>query len=366
MSMIGRLGGAVGLALLLRDAVAEEAVREVLLLSPADPAAAGQRLRRRLLAEALAPLRRSRRVRLFDLPGGDLAAVATPPAPELAIAADALAALLDDPAAVRRLSLPRDAALLLGAIERAMGLGSVLPDALPPGAPPLDEAGLASLERAVAQADLSPFQRCQMVCRIAPGDAPEPLFEDRRLPEAPLVAALTGQDAAASPALARRAHRALDARVLAALARAEAVAEARPLAVPLLPESLASDAFRRLEAVWPRRARRRVTLLLPAAGLLDDPEAGARALEVARGGGWGLALEAAGPAELRALPAGALGIGLVRVPFSPALVADPASLATARGAEVWLAHADRAAAIAWGWEHGVRLFQGRLVKTRRG
>jgi hypothetical protein len=366
MSMIGRLGGAADLALLLRDAVAEDAVREVLLLSPADPAAAGQRLRRRLLAEALAPLRQSRRVRLFHLPGGDLVAVATPPAPELAIAAEALAALMDDPAALRRLALPRDAALLLGAIERAMGLASVLSDAPPPGAPPLDEAGLASLERAVAQADLSPFQRCQMVCRIAPGEPPEPLFEDRRLPEAPLVAALTGQDAGAAPALARRARRAMEARVLAALARAESVAEARPVAVPLLPESLASDAFRRLEAAWPRRARRLVTLVLPVAALLDDPGAGAAALETARGGGWRLALDAAGPAELRALPAGALGIGLVRVPFSPALVADPASLATARGAELWLASADRAAAIAWGWDRGLRLFQGRLVERRRG
>jgi hypothetical protein len=366
MSIIGRLGGAAGLALLLRDAVADDAVREVLLLSLADPAAGGQRLRRRLLAEALAPLRESRRVRLFDLPGGDLVAVATPPAPELGVAADALAALLDDPAAVRRLALPRDAAVLLGAIERAMGLGSVLPEAPPPGAPPLDEAGLASLERAVAQADLSPFQRCQMVCRIAPGEPPEPLFEDRRLPGPPLVAALTGQDATASPPLARRARCAMEARVLAALARAETVAEARPVAVPLLPDSLASDAFRRLEAAWPRRARRLVTLALPVAALLEDPEAGAMALEAARGGGWRLALDAAGPAELRALPAAALGIGLVRVPFSPALVADPAALAAAGGAELWLAAADRAAAIAWGWEKGLRLFQGRLVEKRRG
>ena len=366
MSMIGRLGGAAGLALLLRDSVAEQAVREVLLLSRADPAAAGQRLRRRLLAEALAPLRQSRRVRLFDLPGGDLAAVATPPAPELAIAADALAALLEDPGAVRRLSLPQDAAILLGAIERAMGLGSVLPEAAPPDAPPLDGAGLAALERAVAHADLSPFQRCQMVCRIVPAESPEPLFEDRRLPVSPLVAMLTGQDAEASPTLARRARGAMDTRVLAALARAEAVAEARLLAVPLLPQSLASDAFRRLEDAWPRRARRCVTLVLPAAELLEDPAAGAATLDAARSGGWRLALEAEGPAELRALPVGALGIGLVRVPFSPALVADAASLATARGTEVWLAHADRAAAIAWGWEHGVRLFQGRLVEKRRG
>jgi hypothetical protein len=366
MSMIGRLGGAAGLAQLLRDAVAGEASREVLLLSLADPAAAGQRLRRRLLAEALAPLRESRRVRLFDLPGGDLAAVATPPAPELDIAAAALAALLEDPGAVRRLALPRDAALLLGAIERAMGLGSALPGTLPPGTPPLEEAALAAFERAVAQADLSPFQRCQTVCRIAPAEPPEPLFEDRRLPEAPLVAALTGRDADAAPSLARRARRAIEARVLAALARADSVAAARPVAVPLLPESLGSDAFRRLEAAWPRRARRLVALVLPVAALREDPASGAEALATARAGGWRLALDASGPADLRALPAGALGIGLVRVPFSPALAADPAALGAAGGAEVWLAAADRAAAIAWGWEKGLRLFQGRLVEKRRG
>ncbi len=84
MSMIGRMGGAAALAVALREAVAQEAVREVLLLSLSDPQAGGNRLRRRLLADALAPLRESRRVRLFDLPGGDLVALATPPAPEMA------------------------------------------------------------------------------------------------------------------------------------------------------------------------------------------------------------------------------------------------------------------------------------------
>jgi hypothetical protein len=366
MSMIGRMGGAAALAVALREAVAREAVREVLVLSLADPQAGGNRLRRRLLADALAPLRESRRVRLFDLPGGDLVALATPPAPEMATAADALAALAEDPAAVRRLALPGDAAAVLAAIERALGCAGSLPTGVRPGAPPLDAAGVASLARALTQADLSPFQRCQMVCRIAPDTAPEPLFEDRRVPAASLVAALTGQDMAADPALARQAQRALDRRVIAALARAETVAEARPAAVPLLPESLLGDGFPRLEAAWPRRARRVVTLVLPAGAMLADPGLGAAALDVARGGGWRLALDSAGPAELRALPAAALGIGLLRVPFSAALVADPAALAAACGAEIWLAGADRAAAIAWGWENGVRLFQGRLVEKRRG
>jgi hypothetical protein len=30
-----------------------------------------------------------------------------------------------------------------------------------------------------------------------------------------------------------------------------------------------------------------------------------------------------------------------------------------------LAGADRAAAIAWGWEAGIRMFQGRLIESQR-
>ena len=366
MSLIAPNGGAAGLALLLRDSLSGHSPREALLLALAEPGAPAGRLRRRLLAEALAPLRRSRRVRLFDLPGGDVVAIAPPPAPELDIAAEALAAILEDPAAVRRLALPEGAPTLLAAIERALGLaGARQPAAAPPGAPPLDEAGLAALERGLAQADLSPFLRCQTVCRIAPGAAPEPCWEDRRVPEAPLVAALTGQDATAAPDLLRRLRRTLDRRMLATIARPDAVAEARPALLPLLPETLGEEAFRRAEAAWPRRSRKALILGLSVAALLAAPEEAAAALETARAGGWRLALEAAGPEDLRAAPARALGIGLVRVPFSPALAADPAALA-APGAEVVLAAADRAAAIAWGWEHGVRLFQGRLVEKRRG
>ena len=366
MGMMDRLGGAAGLTQVLRDSVAEDAVREVLLLSLTPTNDAGARLRARLLGQAIAPLRESRRVRLFDLPGGNLAAVVTPPAPELDIAASAIAAVVDDPAAVRLLKLPRDAALLLAAIERGMGLDTVLPDDLPPEAPPLDEAGLASLERSVAQADLSPFLRCQTVCRIAPGKPPEPLFEDRHLPDAPLIGALTGQDATASPELARRARAVLEARLLAALYHRRWLAEPRPVAVRLLPETLSSAGFRKLAAAWPRRARRMITLVLPIARLIEDLPGGAAALDIARNGSWGLALDAAGPSELRALPADALGIGFVRVPFSPELLADAAALSTVRDAEVWLSGADRAAAIAWGWERGLRLFQGRLVEKRRG
>ncbi|MCX7685146.1 MAG: hypothetical protein N2Z67_07735 [Acetobacteraceae bacterium] len=366
MSLIAPNGGTAGLALLLRDSIAGHSPREALLLSLSGPAAPAGRLRRRLLAEALAPLRGSRRVRLFDLPGGDLVAIAPPPAPELDVAAEALAAILEDPAAVRRLDLPAGAPALLAAMERAMGLAAAaLPAAAPAGAPPLDEAGLAALERGLAQADLSPFLRCQTVCRIAPGTPPEPCWEDRRVPEAPLVAALTGQDAAAAPELLRRLRRTLDRRMLAALARPECVAEARPVLLPLLPESLASDAFQRVEAAWPRRSRKAVLLSLAVADMLATPDAAAGALATAREGGWRVVLEAAGPEELRLAPARALGIGLVRVPFSPALAADPGALGAA-GAEVVLAAADRAAAIAWGWQHGVGLFQGRLVEKRRG
>uniref|UniRef100_UPI001F364CBB hypothetical protein n=1 Tax=Falsiroseomonas oryziterrae TaxID=2911368 RepID=UPI001F364CBB len=82
-----------------------------------------------------------------------------------------------------------------------------------------------------------------------------------------------------------------------------------------------------------------------------------------------LALDDA-PAELLALlPPERLGLDILRLRWTPDLPAQrPAALdrllATAPG-RVVLTGVDRSAAIAWGWECGIRLFQGPLVERRR-
>ncbi|WP_419956603.1 hypothetical protein, partial [Neoroseomonas rubea] len=66
------------------------------------------------------------------------------------------------------------------------------------------------------------------------------------------------------------------------------------------------------------------------------------------------------------------GVGAVRLRWSEALppLGSPAAeaLRAAFPAErdaVVLSAVDRPAAIAWGWEMGITLFQGRLVESRR-
>ena len=60
-----------------------------------------------------------------------------------------------------------------------------------------------------------------------------------------------------------------------------------------------------------------------------------------------------------------LGLDLVHLRWSPGLPAAAAAAAVpADGAEVVLTGADTAAAIGWGWERGVALFEGRLLRPR--
>ena len=65
----------------------------------------------------------------------------------------------------------------------------------------------------------------------------------------------------------------------------------------------------------------------------------------------------------RRCPPDRLGVELVRLPWSPGLAALAPALPPG---QVVLTGADRAAAIGWGWEAGVTLFEGRLLRPRSG
>jgi len=105
---------AVELAALVRESVAAQAPRDVLHLRMAALAPELRRPHhRRLLRDALEPALAAARTRTFDLPNGDVIAVAPPPAHALAAAEQALLRALDGAAmAVRRLRLPDAEALI--------------------------------------------------------------------------------------------------------------------------------------------------------------------------------------------------------------------------------------------------------------
>jgi hypothetical protein len=370
---------AAELAALVRESVAAGAGREVLHLRLASLAPALRRPHhRRLLRDALAPALGAARSRVFDLPNGDVVAVAPPPAPGFGAAAEALGRALEGArgaaAAVRRLSLPDSAAQILTAAAESLGLepAPAPPAALPgPDGLPPDTADLAAAERALAAADLGALILAQSVCRMDPeGEAPQPAWEDRRLAWPALAAQLLpGLDLGAAPALARRLARAAEARMLAELTRPAALMAWRPVGLALSPATLEGPAFARFVDALPAGRAGGITIGLRPAELLADPGAVARIGPALRGRGFQLALDDAEAGLVALLPPDRLGLDLLRLRWSPALpgaIPDVLTRLLAEAPErVVLAGVDRPAAIAWGWEAGIRLFQGPLVERRR-
>jgi len=384
LPVVGALGappgaaGAVALAALVRETVAAGVDRRVLLFRPGrlDPAHR-RHDRLALLREGWQGLRRTSRARCFDLPRGGLAAVEPPPGHHLAEVHAAIAAMLDPAeaaAALVLLRLPEEAAAVLDAIEDSLGLAAAVEAAAPRHGRAPDGAAIAQAERALLAADLTAFLRRRRVCRLLPaGGAPEPLWEDRRVAlDDVRDALLPGTDLALAPALARRFRRSLDARLLAGLSLAEELRAIGPLSLALGLPAATSAEFLRLDALWPAALRGALTIVLAAEEAATDPAGFAFARDFLHARGHRVMLDAAGPLAVLALPPARSGVGLVRLRHSPALppLGSPAAEALravlpAGPGQVVLAGVDRPAAIAWGWEMGITLFQGRLIESRR-
>ncbi|MBS7792243.1 hypothetical protein KTR66_19750 [Roseococcus sp. SDR] len=333
----------------------------------------------RLVREALEPLLRPTRARLYELPGGDLVALSPPPGDHLEEARRGLARLLPEIPAETLLPvmrLPAEAARLLTVVEAALGLddpGEEPPAPAPSGLPPPGAAEMDAATRALATANLAAFLRRQTIWRLAPGDArPQPLWTELRpcLPDL-AAALLPGRDVSAAPWLARRFRVAAERRMLAELARPQ---EARALGDACLPLSLASlleTEFLRLEALLGPAGRGRVLLGVPAADQLADPAGFALLRRLAAARGWALALDEAEPELLRLFRPEALQGLQLRLRFTPSLLAGDGTARTRLDAAlpagregVVLTGADSPAAIAWGWQRGIIRFMGRVLDGR--
>ena len=369
---------ALALAHFVRDAVAAGLVRDVLHLRLGGMAAGLRHGHyQRLVREALEPLLRPTRARVLELPNGDILAVAPPEGRHLRTAEEQLAILF---AAEERLPfirrrLPEEAAALLAAVEESLAPGSVpeeapapapAPGAEPPAeALPLSAADLAAMERGLGNASLARFLVRRPVCRLAPGDAgPEVAWEEWQLGWPDLCGALLpGADPALSPALFRRLRRLVDRRLLTELGRPEEARRLGRAGLRLTLDTIAAPEFLRLDAALGQEGRGRMTLGLSAEDALADPEGFHFARDFCRARGWRVALDIASPGLLPALPAAALATDLIRLRWSPALPGMVDALPADRGSLVLVA-ADRAAAIGWGWEAGITLFEGRLLRPR--
>jgi len=369
---------AAELAALVRDSVAANAVRDVLHLRIGALSADQRRPHhQRLLRDVLEPLMAAGRTRVFDLPNGDVVAVAPPPALGLETARIALLRALDSSATevVRAMRLPEEAAQLLAATAHSLGLD---PDQNPPPPPrrrgvPIASNDLVTAERAIGQADLEPVTMTQAVCRLDPEGGPARMvWEDRRIKwEALAEAVLPGVEIGSAPELQRRLARMAELRLLAELARPLAQRNWRPIGLSLTPATILSGGFGRFEAALPAGRRESVTLGMSPRDALADPAGFVAARDLARSHGFRVALDDTPATLLPLLPPARLGIDVLRLRWSAELPGIPGpAIAALLGREaggplVVLSGVDRPAAIAWGWEIGIELFQGPLVERRR-
>ncbi len=370
----GGVRAAAELATLVRESVAANAVREVLHLRLSGLGPAARRPHhQRLLRDALEPVLAAARTRVFDLPNGDVVAVAAPPGLVLETARLALLRTLDAAAgeAVQAMRLPAGAAQLLAITAESLGMGQV--DDSPRAiidASPINSFDLAMAERALAQADLEAMTIAQGVCRLDPeGEPAEPLWEDRRVAWSSLAqAVLPGVDVCSCSALQRRLARLAELRMLADIGRPAVQLAWRRVGLAVVPATLATPAFQRFDNGLPSGRRQDITLAFRPADILADPAGFITARDLARGRGYRTALDDAPSEILAALPPERLELDLLRLRWAPDLpVAAPACLdrALQRPEQVVLVGVDRPAAIAWGWEVGIRVFQGTLVERRR-
>lgn len=374
-ALANRAGSADALALatLVREAVASGADRKALHLRLSS---LNDTLTRdhhhRLIREALEPLLRPSRSRLFELPNGDVVAVVPGSGSVLGAVERTLGMLFSDSDTNQpfvTLRLPAEAAALLSTVEDSLGPGS-RPDCRRSSGRGFSGQDLAVLERALSSASLAVHQRRRPVCRLAPGQVgAQTVWQDCRVMLAELFQELLpGRAPEDAPWLHRRLRRLVERRLLADLSRPEDVRDLGRIGLAMSIAGLTEPEFLRLDAALGPERRPLVTIGIAAAEVLTDPAGFAFVRDFCRGRGYRLALEDAEAATLRLLPAARLQVDVVKVHWSPALtgLAEelPTLLPPGPDATV-LCSADRAAAIGWAWEQGITLFQGQLVMPQR-
>jgi hypothetical protein len=380
-SSAAEMNSAVALSIAVRDAVALGEERLVLMLRFSTlPRARRLGTQAELLRASWEPLNSTARVRSFKLPGGDLVAIGLPNAvADLEYHQKVLFSMLEEEEAsraVQMLRLPAQAAAVLAKVHESLGFTTAL------GAIGLqrdeaqeaDGAAIAAVERSLAGVDISTFTRRQRVMSLEPGGANTRLmWEDRRVNLAEICERLMERpDLSLPKAYAERLLSAVDARQISSLSRPQELRDMRPTAIPLRIESIFSAAFLRLDTIIPQSQRQKLLLAFNASDVLAAPQQFFLARNFLHARGYPLILEASGPLAAAVLPCRRAGFTYLRLMWSEdfptresgaeALLRDK----LANPAEhVVLAGADTPAAIAWGWEAGIRLFQGRLIETQR-
>ncbi len=363
---------------LVRDCATAGVARRVLLVR-ADllPSRLTQPHHLRLARAALDPLITAERARMYDLPTGRLAVSWRGDVPALQQRSlAALAYLFADvlrggPAAlqslVRMFDLPEDGAALLAAAGLDHSAESVncrrqeASAVLAPPLLPLDAAALTAMERQLAAADMARFARRKPIGRLEGGHV-HLAWEKRYLSISELTAMLApGRSAQADAWLFRRLTRVLDRRMLALLSAPRELRGAGPFSFNLNVGSLLSPEFLRFDAALPSALQRRIVLDLQPADVLADPAAFVFARDFARARGYRLQLRGVTATLLPLLRLHRMEMDFVQLRWSSDLIGIDPALLQAGSARWVMSRADEPAALQWGQDRGISLFQGHAV-----
>ena len=362
--------GGEALTALVRDCATAGAVRRALLLRLSRlPPQLAKPHHLRLIRAAIEPLALGDRARSFQPHPAALAVIwrgdAEAQVAKVRSVLDHLLAdapVIDKPDLVALFDLPDGGDALLQAVaEEARPAEQFTPaEAL---VAPLDVTALAALEAALAQANVASFARRKRICRRS-GDKMRLAWERRFLSIDELTLCLAPDRAPkADPWLFRRLTRTLDRRMLALLAAPGELAGAGPFALDLNIATILSPEFLRFDAALPIALRDQVVLNLLPADILADLAAFLFARDFARTRGYRLLLRAVSHAQLPMLPLPRLDLDYLQVHWTPDLSQHAAALRLAAPdpSRVVLARVDEPAALDWGAQLGIGLFQGRAI-----
>lgn len=237
---------------------------------------------------------------------------------------------------------------------------------------PLDPEHLGEVLATINRADLANLIRCQTVWMMAPGAAPEPMFDELFVSIEELGNALAPNYRLASDRwLFQYLTQSLDRRVLSMLVR-EYPAVPRGLSLNINLATLLSPDFLRFEDYLPVRARGNVILELQLADVWSDFGAFLFAANMVKQREYRLCLDAVKHTALPLIDADRLGVDFVKLIWDDALLSigdeDKQQLrrlvAESGSAQVILIRCDSAEAVAFGQSAGIRLFQGWYTDRR--
>lgn len=325
----------------------------------------------RLARDAVDPVAMADRARVFILPNTDLVVVwRGHGAAALEQSLAAIRLLFEDDAALLPdrddlcvvLDLPGDAERLLAIVENSV-LSTPLSTPRPSlPATPLDLGTLASVEAALATADVARLVRRRAVCSQTDAGGMRLRWESRLLSINELADAVApGTDITADPWLFRRLTRVLDRRMLALLAAPDELRGAGPFGLGLNVASILSADFLRFDAGLPAALRGHIVLGLTGVDMLADPPAFLFARDFARARHYRLLLRGVTLDQAEVFPLARCGLDLVELQWSPALAAlDPDSLPVDPRRCV-LTGVDNVDAMAWVTRQQPAFVSGRLV-----